>query len=252
VRRFIDILFGERCCARRPRSVYSRGRARRECVILRRTSVVSPGPWVALVAVLLLAAPAPLSAHDIPSTVLVRAFVKPDGQRLRLFVRVPLEAMRDLKFPVRGPGYLDVARADSLIRDAATLWIANYVEIYEGDTRLANERIVAARISLPSDRSFASYDSAVAHVTGAPLPPETEIYWQQAMLDVLIEYPITSVQSRFSIRPSWAHLGLRTTTVLRFLPAGRSERAFEYLGDPGLVRLDPRWHQAALQFVSLG
>src|SRR4029434_5514870 len=29
-------------------------------------------------------------------------------------------------------------------------------------------------------------------------------------------------------------------------------RAFELPGDPGLVRLDPRWHQAALQFVKLG
>jgi hypothetical protein len=29
-------------------------------------------------------------------------------------------------------------------------------------------------------------------------------------------------------------------------------RAFEYEGDPGLVRLDPRWYQAALRFVNLG
>ena len=29
-------------------------------------------------------------------------------------------------------------------------------------------------------------------------------------------------------------------------------RAFEFDGDPGLVRLDPRWHQAAWQFVKLG
>jgi hypothetical protein len=29
-------------------------------------------------------------------------------------------------------------------------------------------------------------------------------------------------------------------------------RAFEFPGDPGLVRLDPRWHQAALRFVKLG
>jgi hypothetical protein len=29
-------------------------------------------------------------------------------------------------------------------------------------------------------------------------------------------------------------------------------RAFEYNGDAGLVRLDPRWHQAALTFVRLG
>src|SRR4029078_11504698 len=30
------------------------------------------------------------------------------------------------------------------------------------------------------------------------------------------------------------------------------ERAFEFTGNPGLVRLDPRWHQAALRFVRLG
>ena len=29
-------------------------------------------------------------------------------------------------------------------------------------------------------------------------------------------------------------------------------RAFEFHGDPGLVRLDPRWHQAALRFVESG
>jgi len=160
--------------------------------------------------------------------------------------------MRDVKFPVRGPGYLDIARADSLLADAARLWIAGYVELYEGDARLTNERIVAVRVSLPSDRSFASYGEAMAHVTGPSLPPETDLYWQQGVLDVLFEYPIASAHSRFSIRPAWAHLGVRTTTVLRFLPVGGVERALEYTGDPGLVRLDPRWHQAVFSFVSLG
>src|SRR6185503_13712210 len=37
-----------------------------------------------------------------------------------------------------------------------------------------------------------------------------------------------------------------------FLPPGGPVRAFELDGDPGLVRLDPRWHQAALRFVALG
>ena len=41
-------------------------------------------------------------------------------------------------------------------------------------------------------------------------------------------------------------------TVLRFLPPGGAVRAFEFTGDPGLVRLDPRWHQAALRFIELG
>jgi hypothetical protein len=47
-------------------------------------------------------------------------------------------------------------------------------------------------------------------------------------------------------------LGLRVVTVLRFLPPGGAVRAFELRGDPGIVRLDPRWHQAALRFVELG
>ncbi|MBI2536231.1 MAG: HupE/UreJ family protein [Gemmatimonadetes bacterium] len=179
-------------------------------------------------------------------------FVRPEGQRLRLLVRVPLEAMRDIQWPVRGPGYLEVGRAEPLLRDAARLWIAGYVELYEGGTRLRNEQLVAARVSLPSDGSFAGYESALAHVTGPGLPVSTELIWQQALLDVLLEYPIASDSAWFSIRPALAHLGLRTTTVLRFLPPGRAERAFEYLGDPGLVRLDPRWHQAALRFVQLG
>src|SRR5207249_7169249 len=79
-----------------------------------------------------------------------------------------------------------------------------------------------------------------------------ELVWQQAMLDVLLEYPIASERSSFAIDPAFARLGLRTATVLRFLPPGRAERAFAFTGDPGLVRLDPRWHQAAFRFVQLG
>lgn len=183
---------------------------------------------------------------------MVRMFVKPEGGRLRVLVRVPLEAMRDIEFPTHGPGYLEIGRSDTLIRDAARTWIANEIELYEGDARLPSPAIVAARIALPSDQSFREYATALANVNAPPLAASTALPWQQAMLDVLLEYPIHSDSAKFSIKPALARLGLRTTTVLRFLPAGGSERAFEYLGDPGLVRLDPRWHQAALRFVELG
>jgi hypothetical protein len=45
---------------------------------------------------------------------------------------------------------------------------------------------------------------------------------------------------------------VRTTTVLHFLPPHAGERVFTYRGDPGVVPLDPRWHQAALRFVREG
>ncbi len=207
---------------------------------------------IALVAALLLPTLSQLFGHEIPNDVTVRAFVRPEGTTLRLLVRVPLNAMRDFDFPLHGPGYLDISAAQSMLRDAATLWIADYVELYEGDAPLGEARIVAARVSLPSDPSFASYPNALAHVTGDPLPDDTELYWEQAVLDVLLEYAIDSDRSDFSIHPAWSHLGLKTMTVLRFLPAGGAERVFQYTGDPGRVRLDPRLHQAVWRFVVLG
>ncbi len=117
---------------------------------------------------------------------------------------------------------------------------------------LPKPQIVSAQVSVESDRSFASYDQAFAHVNGARLADNIDLYWDQAMLDVLLDYPIASDRSDFSIHPGYERLGLRVITVFRFLPPGGAVRAFEFTGDPGLVRLDPRWHQAALRFVELG
>src|SRR5215831_12029967 len=94
--------------------------------------------------------PSSARAHDIPNDVTVQAFLKPEGQHLRLLVRVPLRAIRDISFPERGPGYLDLARAAALLPGAAKLWIAGFVEVYEGDALLPNLQVLATRISLPS------------------------------------------------------------------------------------------------------
>ena len=205
-----------------------------------------------LAATLLLASAGQLLAHEIPSRVTILAFVKPEPGRLRIVLRAPLDAMRDTHFPERGLGYLDLARAEPIARDAAHLWIASFIEAYEGGHRLPDARIVATRISIPSEKTFGTYDAAIAHVLGPPLPATTDIPWQQASIDVELDYPITSEQSNFAIEPQLARLGQKTTTVLRFITPNGAERAYEYVGDPGLVRLDPRWYHAALQFVKLG
>ena len=79
--------------------------------------------WLAAFAVIAWM-PARAAAHDIAPSVMVQAFVKPDGQRLRVLVRVPLGAMRDVVFPLRDDGLLDLTRVDGSLRDAAQLWIA--------------------------------------------------------------------------------------------------------------------------------
>jgi len=193
------------------------------------------------------------AAHDIPVDVTTQIFLKPEGQKLNVLVRVPLPAIRDVVFPERSQGYLDIARAEPLAADTSIQWIADFLAIYEGGERLPQKpRIAGARISLPSDRSFDSYDHAVAHIRGPSLPDDTTVVWNQVLLDVWFEYPIQSDHSRFSIDPGLAHLGQRVVTVLRFLPPGGDVRAFEFIGDPGLVHLDPRWGQAALRFITLG
>jgi hypothetical protein len=192
------------------------------------------------------------SAHEIPTDVTVQAFLHPEGQRLDFLVRVPLLAMRDIEFPRRAEGYLDLAKADASLRDAATLWISDYVALYENDRRLTDSRVVHALVSLPSDKSFASYQEALAHVAGPRLPDDTDLYWEQGMLDVLFEYPIQSAHSDFSIEPNFEMLGLRVVIAMRFLLPSGAERVFEFSQNPGLVRLDPRWHQAAWRFVEMG
>jgi HupE / UreJ protein len=205
-----------------------------------------------VIAVACVLLPLTAAAHDIPASIVVQAFVRPDGGTARVLVRVPMAAMRDVEFPLRDGGLLDLPRAGTALRDAAALWLAKDIALYEGDTPLGVPRVAAARASLPSDRSFVTYESALAAVTGPPLPGDTALPWNQALLDVLLEYPIASDRSTFSIRPALARLGVTVVTVLRYQPPASAERAFEYTGDPGLVRLDPRWHQAAWRFVKLG
>ena len=191
-------------------------------------------------------------AHEIPADVKINAFVRPTGDRIELLIRVPLAAMREVDFPTRGPGYLDLARIDEALRNATKLWLIDNIDVYENDVRLPPPRIVYARVSLASDRSFTSYEQARAHVQGPPLADDLELYWNQQLLDVLLEYPIKSDRSEFAIHPRVDRIGLKVSTALRFLPPDGATRAFEFHGDPGLVRLDPRWHHAALRFVVSG
>src|SRR5688500_16779757 len=135
---------------------------------------------------------APVFAHFIPRDATVQAFVKPEGQTLKMLIRVPLKGIEDVEFPRREQEYVDLARVDQALRDTASIFLVDNLSLYEGDMLLPAPRIVATQMSLESDRSFESYDRALAHVTGPPLPPETAIFWEQGILDVLLEYPIQS------------------------------------------------------------
>ncbi len=215
-------------------------------------SRIATGVFAAFAVVVYLAGARPLIAHDIPNDATVQIFFKPAGNHLNILVRVPLKTMRDVEFPERGQGYLDFDRVDPSLRESATLWISDFIDVYENGSRLPKPSVAATRLSVESDPSFASYDQALAHMSGPRLTNQTTIFWDQLMLDALFEYPIESERSRFSIHPGLDRLAARVVIALRFVTPGGAVRAFEFLGDPGLVRLDPRWFQAAGQFVKLG
>jgi len=208
---------------------------------------------LAVVALLLLLLAPRAGAHDVPNEVTVFGFVRPQGQTLTLLLRVPLKSLRDLDIPTYTTGFLDFSRVDRALTDATNLWIRDYVELYENGQRLASPAIRALRVSLPADRSFDAYDSALENIlTGPRLGQETQIYWEQGMLDVALEYGIGSEQSDFAVRPGLSRLGLQVNVVLRFQQPGKTERAFDIHAETGIVHLDPRWHQAFYLFAREG
>ena len=114
------------------------------------------------------------TAHEIPRDATVHAFVRPRAQQLQLIVRAPLGVIRDIAFPEDARGYLKVEELAPLLPDLVTVQIADLIEIYERDRRLPRPRVAATQISLESDRSLASFDEAVAHITGPKLPNSGE------------------------------------------------------------------------------
>ena len=191
-------------------------------------------------------------AHDIPSRVTVNAFVKPEGGELTALIRVPMEALGEVSFPLRGPGFLQFSEAQFALDDAARIYITESLKFYENGEELIDKDLQRTRVSLPSNRSFSSFDVALANLMSPPLDDSTDLFWRQGVLDVLVTYPIESEDSDFSVNPELGTLSDQTTTVLRFLVPSGAERVFNYLGNPGVVELDPRWHQAAFRFVTMG
>ncbi len=128
----------------------------------------------------------------MPGSVTVQVLVRQHDDRLQILVRTPLEAMQEMQFPVDVRGILDLEelRSSGALLAAANRWIVPNLDLYAGRDRLPATTVQAARLSIPSDRSFTDFDRGLAHVRGPPLPPTTQLVWRQALLDVLLETPL--------------------------------------------------------------
>ena len=239
----------------------------------------------------LLLAAATAAAHEVPGSVTLQVLVRQQDDRLQVLVRTPLEAMQEMQFPVDVRGILDLeeVRSNGALFAAANRWIVPNLDLYAGRDRLPATTVQAARLSIPSDRSFTDFDRALAHVRGPPLPATTQLVWRQALLDVLLETPLGAPQAaegrrtgtpdrdapgaaearragdragldaepaterqRLSIDPRFGRLGLRVLTVIRHESPDGDARVLRLAAEPGRVRLDPNWAQASIHFVAMG
>ena len=194
-------------------------------------------------------------AHEVPNEVTVLTFLKPEGKTLTLLVRAPLKSMRDIDVPVQGAnGFLDFSRVDTALEARGHAVDPRFRRGLR-ERRPARRRRAwpATRVSLPSDRSFEDYDTAYAYVmTGPRLAADTQIYWEQGMLDVAFEYPI-DVRSLGFLDSAWPHpAGHSRQRGAALLAAGRSGARVRRARRHGLVRLDPQWYQAFWLFVKEG
>ena len=197
--------------------------------------------------------PGTATAHDLPGKLTVLMYVKPQaGDRLDVLLRVPMEALTEVQFPVRGQGNLDFERADAALLDAAHIYMTGNMRFFANGRELTGGQVARLRVAHAGDKSFVEFDTAVAHLNGPKQTNSEEIYWKQGFLDALITYPNAPSGAKFSLDPNLERLGTETHTVLRFLPPNTGERAFNYVGDPGLIQLEPSWWYASSRFVALG
>ena len=193
----------------------------------------------------------PCAAHDIPGELRVHAFAKQQGDRLDVLLRIPLGLLLNVDLPKQGPGYLALDQIDEGLRRAVAAADKDIAWTEDGRPLLLVGS--AARISLPTDKSFASFDSALALIQGPRLASTQYVFWNQGYFDAHLEYALASPSSAialdFRIAPG---LRDRLKLDLRYFTAEGQERAYDLATGHGPIVLDPSWYRAASTFLAAG
>jgi HupE/UreJ protein len=189
------------------------------------------------------------NAHDLPLDRMMNAFVKVEPRQLDFVVRVPLDLLRGVPFPLAGDRYKIEASKPAV--ETALKGLASALQLWGNNVRLVPSS-ATGKLAPLADRSFEDYDWAAAQVA-EPLAPDTVIAFEQGYLDAHFVYPISSPKSVFSIETTiGAELGDYVKLTIRYIPLGEASRAMMITGASGRVALDPAWYQASLGFVRLG
>jgi len=188
-------------------------------------------------------------AHEFKLDAVMNAFVRIEGTEAHLVIRAPLFLFSSSKFPLKG-SEIDIGESGPALQRALAA-VQRDVMLFEDERPLAPRRS-SARLSLPSDRSFESYELAEAHIA-APMSDDTVIVADQGYVDAHFVFDISSPSGMFSIRTTAApELGDYLKLALRYIPPGSDGRAMVITSRNGMVALNPTWWRAASGFISLG
>src|SRR5215467_12650219 len=121
-------------------------------------------------------------AHEFKLDAVINAFVTVEPGEARLVIRAPLYLFKSSKFPVKNVE-VDVPQSGPAIERSLAAFQHDIVLFEDGRKLTASK--ASARLSLPSDRSFQTYDDALRHVA-EPVEPDTQIFIDQGYVDAHI------------------------------------------------------------------
>jgi hypothetical protein len=191
---------------------------------------------------------APARAQGVAETVAVTAHVGVEGEAVHVMVRVPLSLLGGADFPVRD-NTIDQSRAQPAIQSALRA-VREAIVLSAGGTPL-QPFLETGRLSLPSDRSFDSYQDAARHLT-AP-PDGTEIYAGQGYFDAHFQYPAASSPGRLALHAAFMPDAMRAPRLtVRYRPPQGELRSWVLPGGSGDIALDPTRLQTMSGFLTRG
>ena len=188
-------------------------------------------------------------AHEFKLDMVINAFVTVEADEAHLVLRAPLYLFKSAKFPIRN-AEIDVAHSTEAIQRALAALQQDLVLFEDG--RQLSASTATGRLSLPSDRSFETYASALRHVE-EPIPPDTQIYVDQGYVDAHFVYPLHSSTGEISFRTTGApEFGDALKVTVRYQPLQGADRTLITNSTRGVIALNPTWWRAAGGFVGLG
>ena len=203
----------------------------------------------ACVAVLTAAVGVPLLAHE--TAVEVNTFLKVQGSVLTVLVRLPVSILADAGLSTVKPGAFEQGANEGPLR-AVALEAAKELEVLSGTRRLpmSSAKWVVSR---GGDSSFNSYETALEHLAGPSLPTAGDVYWNDAFVDLRLDYGIASAPDGLSVRFN----GFRTPTGFvqtraTYLPGDHVARQFTIIGPPRRMTLEPLRREAMPMFAKAG